>query len=188
MSVARTVTEVIRQHVTLEVESIDRLYLNVYQPRLQSDRGVASFLRFHRGHTFASSALMDPISKGFIGAVESFVKKNQIPLITFTKGQRKEDIALEYRAKFQGTEGILFVGKAQEKTPVFRTEKRTNPETGQKYPWIVKSTAMVNHFYFYGVDAEFGPFFLKFCTYFPYNAKLCLNGHEYVKLVFYQFE
>jgi hypothetical protein len=181
MSVARTVTEVIRQHVTLEVESIDRLYLNVYQPRLQSGRGVASFLRFHRGHTFASSALMDPISKGFIAAVESFVEQNQIPLITFAKGQRKEDIALEYRAKFQGTEGILFVGKAQEKTPVFRTEKRTNPQTGQKYPWIVKSTAMVNHFYFYGVDAEFGPFFLKFCTYFPYNAKLCLNGHEYVK-------
>ena len=40
---------------------------------------------------------------------------------------------------------------------------------------------MVNHFYFYGLDEDFGPFFLKFCTYFPYNAKLCINGHEYVK-------
>jgi hypothetical protein len=86
MSVARTVTEVIRQHVTLEVESIDRLYLNVYQPKLQSERGIASFLRFHRGHTFASSALMDPISKGFVAAVERFVQQNQIPLITFAKG------------------------------------------------------------------------------------------------------
>ena len=28
---------------------------------------------------------------------------------------------------------------------------------------------------------DFGPFFLKFSTYFPYNAKLCLNGHEYAK-------
>ena len=73
------------------------------------------------------------------------------------------------------------MGKAQEKTPVFRTEKRRNPETGQTYPWIVRSTAMVNHFYFYGIDEDFGPFFLKFCTYFPYNAKLCINGHEYVK-------
>jgi hypothetical protein len=45
----------------------------------------------------------------------------------------------------------------------------------------VRSTAMVNHFYFYGVDGDFGPFFLKFGTYFPYTAKLCLNGHEYVK-------
>src|SRR5882672_2906901 len=40
---------------------------------------------------------------------------------------------------------------------------------------------MVNHFYVYCMDRNFGPFFLKFCTYFPYNAKLCLNGHEYVK-------
>jgi hypothetical protein len=181
MSVPRTVTEVIRRHVTLEVEGIDRMYLNVYQPRLQCEGQVAAFFRSHRGHTFASSALMDPMSKAFIAAVESFVQENQIPLLTFAKGQRKDDVALEHRARFQGTEGILFVGKAQEKTPVFRTEKRKNPKTGQAYPWIVRSTAMVNHFYFYGIDADFGPFFLKFCTYFPYNAKLCINGHEYVK-------
>ena len=40
---------------------------------------------------------------------------------------------------------------------------------------------MVNHFYFYCVDRDFGPFFIKFCSYFPYNAKLCLNGNEYAK-------
>ena len=45
-------------------------------------------------------------------------------------------------------------------------------ETGQSYPWIVRSTAMVNHYYVYGVDRDFGPFFIKFCTYFPFNAKL----------------
>jgi hypothetical protein len=76
---------------------------------------------------------------------------------------------------------VLFVGKAQEKATVFRTEKRRNPQTGQPYPWLVRSTAMVNHYYFYAVDRDFGPFFLKFCSYFPYNAKLCLNGHEYLK-------
>ena len=67
MSVACTVPEVIRQHVILEVESTDRMYLNVYQPELQSECGVASFLRFHRGHTLASSAPIDPISKRFGG-------------------------------------------------------------------------------------------------------------------------
>jgi hypothetical protein len=84
-------------------------------------------------------------------------------------------------ARFTGDEGVLFVGKAQEKAAVCRTEKRRNPQTGQPYPWLVRSTAMVNHYYFYGVDRDFGPFFLKFCSYFPYNAKLCLNGHEYLK-------
>ena len=76
---------------------------------------------------------------------------------------------------------MVFVGKAQEKTPIFRTEKRRSPKTGLPYPWIVRSTAMVNHYYIYAVDRDFGPFFLKFCSYFPFNAKLCLNGHEYAK-------
>jgi hypothetical protein len=40
---------------------------------------------------------------------------------------------------------------------------------------------MVNHYYFYCVDDDFGPFFLKLCSYFPYNGRLCINGHEYVK-------
>lgn len=61
---------------------------------------------------------------------------------------------------------------------MYRTEKRRNPKTKRTYPWIVKSTAPVNHYYFYCLDEEFGPFFLKFCSYFPYNAKLCFNGHE----------
>jgi hypothetical protein len=59
-------------------------------------------------------------------------------------------------AHFQGDEGVVFIGKAQEKTPVFRTEKRVNPPTGQRYPWLARSTAMVNHFYFYAVDRDFG--------------------------------
>src|SRR5438876_8563514 len=111
MSLPRTVAEVIRRHVTLEVEGIDRMYLNVYQSRLQCEGQVAAFFRSQRGHTFASSALMDPMTKAFIACVEDFTRQNDIPLISFSKGQRKEDVALEYRARLRGTEGILFVGK-----------------------------------------------------------------------------
>src|SRR3954452_196712 len=138
MTLPRSAADVLKDHVTLEVEGIDRMYLNVYQPRLQTERGVAAFFRFHRGETFASSALMEPISKSFITAVDRFVAREQVPLITFTKGQRKDDVTQEYLATFRGTEGVLFVAKAQEKTPVFRTEKRRNPETGRTYPWIVR--------------------------------------------------
>jgi DNA-binding transcriptional ArsR family regulator len=84
-------------------------------------------------------------------------------------------------AEFTRKEEIVFVGKAQENTPLFRTERRRNPKTGQPYPWIVRGSAPVNHYYIYAVDRDFGPFFLKFCSYFPFNAKLCLNGHEYAK-------
>src|ERR1700752_152018 len=181
MSLSRSVAEVLREHVTLEVEGIDRMYLNVYVPALQRAGGVASFFRFHLGHRFASSALMDPITKAFIAQMEQFAKQEKVPIVPFEKGQRKDDVAAAYRKKFTGQEGVLFIGKAQEKTPVFRTERRRNEQTGATYPWLVRSTAMVNHFYAYCMDQDFGPFFLKFCTYFPYNAKLCLNGHEYVR-------
>jgi len=181
MTLPRTVAEILRQHVTLEVECIDRMYLNVYVARLQHDKGVAWFLRHHRGHPVATSYLIEPITKAFMAAIDTFVKHNGVPLLTFAKGQRKDDLAAHYRAAFTEREGVLFVGKAQEKTWVFRTEKRINPKTGRKFPWLVRTTSMVNHFYFYCIDDDFGPFFLKFCSYFPYTAKLCINGHEYLK-------
>lgn len=184
MSVACTVAEVLAKHVTLTLEGIDRLYLNVYVPRLQTAQGVAAFFRFHRGARFASSVLMEPISRAFVAAIERFVQTQHVPLLTFAKGQRKDDVAKEYLAAFTRTgrtEGVLFVGKAQEKATVCRTEKRRHPQTGQPYPWLVRTTALVNHYYVYCVDRDFGPFFLKFSSYFPYTARLCLNGHEYLK-------
>src|SRR4051812_24418776 len=104
MTLPRSAAEVLDQHVTLEVEGIDRMYLNVYQPRLQTDRGVAAFFRFHRGETFASSALMAPMSAAFITAVEQLANREQIPFITFAKGERKDDVAKQYHAEFAGKE------------------------------------------------------------------------------------
>jgi hypothetical protein len=181
MSIPQSVAEILDQHVTFKLECIDRMYLNVYVPGLQFESGVAKFFRGHRGHKFASSALMDPMTKAFVASMESFAKQQEIPVVQFRKGQRKDDAMQERLARFDKPEGVVFLGKAQEKTPVFRTEKRRNPQTGHTYPWIVRSSAMVNHFYWYCLDRDFGPFFLKFCSYFPYNAKLCLNGHEYAK-------
>jgi len=181
MTLPRSAADVLDGHVSLEVECIDRMYLNVYVPKLQFVEGVVSFLRNHRGQPFASSALLEPISQEFIAGLYRFAKDRGVPVIGFVKGQRKDDLAHEFLAEFDEAEGVLFVGRAQEKAPVFRTEKRRNPTTGATYPWIVRTTAMVNHFYVYAVDAEFGPFFIKFCSYFPYTAKLCINGNEWAK-------
>ena len=104
MTIPRSVAEVLAEHVTLEVEGIDRMYLNVYIPGLQREEGVACFFRFHRGNQFASSALMDPISKTFVAALEAFARQEKIPVIQFRKGQRKDDVAAEQRKKFQKTE------------------------------------------------------------------------------------
>ncbi|HVB92805.1 MAG TPA: helix-turn-helix domain-containing protein [Acidimicrobiales bacterium] len=181
MTVARSVGDVLDEHVVFDLECIDRLYLNLYQPKLVYPSGVVGFFRGHRGMPFASSALMDPISKDFVAGIHRFIDEWGLDLVHFQKGQRKDDVTHHYLAGHDGSEGVLYVGRAQEKTRVFRTEKRHNPSTGVAYPWLVSSTAMINHFYFYGFDTDFGPFFVKFGTYFPYTAKVCLNGHHWAQ-------
>ena len=181
MKVPHSVCEVLRDHVVLESESIDRMYLNVYVPQLQRVGGVVGYLRGHLGQRFASTAAVAPKTAAFVAAIERFVDGAGVDLVRFDKHQRKDDVTQEYLAGFDADEGVLYVGVAQEKARVVRTERRRNPRTGASYPWVVAGSAMVNHYYFYCVDADFGPFFLKFCSYFPYNAKLCINGNEYAK-------
>jgi hypothetical protein len=181
MTVARSVADVLDDHVVFEVESIDRMYLNVWQPRLAYGGGVQGFFVGHRGYHYASTALMDPMTKTFVADIHGFVAARGLQLVGFAKGQRKDDLAQQFLGKFTQDEGVLFVGRAQEKAGVWHTQRRYNPATGGSYAWLVRSTAFINFFYFYCVDADFGPFFLKFGTYFPYTAKLCINGNEWAK-------
>jgi hypothetical protein len=179
--IAQNVAEILDRHVTLTVEGIDRMYLNVVVPGLQYERGIVRFFREHRGQPLPSAALMSPMTRTFVAALEGFGARHGIPLVQFGPGQRKDQVMAEHLRRFPPEEGVVFVGKAQENTPVFRTERRRHPTTGRSYPWIVRRSAMVNASYVYAVDRDFGPFFLKFCSSFPFNAKLCLNGHEYAK-------
>jgi hypothetical protein len=178
--IRKNVAEILDEHVTFELEAIDRMYLNAYVPSLQTGGGFVYFVKNQLRARVPSTMLVAPMSQRFVDAIERFVDTEGLDLVTFEKGQRKDDVAQEYLAAFEGEEGVLFVGKAQEKASVFRTEKRRDA-AGKTYPWIIRSTAMVNHYYVYLVDKDFGPLFIKFCSYFPYAAKLCLNGHEWLK-------
>jgi hypothetical protein len=183
MTLPRTVADVLSEHVVFEVECIDRMYLNVYVPGLQYPAGLVAYVHRQLGLPIASTAPLARITEAFGAAVHRFAREQQVPWVDFVKGQRKDDVMHEHLAAFTAagrTEGVLFVGRAQEKTNLFRTEKRRNPD-GAPYPWIVRSTGLVNHFYLYCVDADFGPIFGKFCSYFPFNAKLCLNGHHWAQ-------
>jgi len=178
--IRKSVAEILDHHVTFALEAIDRMYLNAYVPVLQTGGAVVHFLKTQLGVRVPSTVMIAPMSRRFVEAIEQFVKTNGLDLVTFKKRQRKDDVAHEYLARFAGDEGVLFVGKAQEKASVFRTEKRRRPD-GTRYPWISRSTTPVNHDYVYVLDRDFGPLFIKFCSYFPYTAKVCLNGHEWLK-------
>jgi len=76
----------------------------------------------------------------------SWAWEHQVPVVHFAKGQRKDDVMQQFLAGHDGSEGVLFIGRAQEKTSVFRTEKRRGAD-GVSYPWIVKTTGVVNRWF-----------------------------------------
>jgi len=175
------VRELLEGKVVLDIEGIDRLYLNLYQPMLQTGGGVATFFKCHRGAKVASTVLMAPMSRGFVKAIHGFAQHEGVEIVAFAKGQRKDEVTRQRLEGFSAAEGVLYIGKAQERFASFRVIKKISTHTGQPYPWLTRGAVMCNHYYFYLVDADFGPLFIKFASYFPYTARVCLNGHEYAK-------
>lgn len=181
MTLPRTAAQVLSGHVRLEIRCIDRMLLTFRQPRLQYGQGIHGFFCHHRGNQFVSTALMMPMTEQFAASIRHYIDTRRLDLIRFAKGQSKDQVARGYLAGKSGGDQIFFVGVAQEKARIWRTSQRLDPVTGKRYPWLYQDQAMVNHWYFYGFDADFGPFYIKFCGYFPYTGQIYLNGHEYAK-------
>ena len=82
------VHELIRDHVTLSIRCLDRLYAHAYLPKLQTSGGLCYFLRDHLGHPIPSPALFAPMLDRFVGAIKTYASTQDVPLITFERGQR----------------------------------------------------------------------------------------------------
>jgi hypothetical protein len=181
MTLPRTAAEVLSGHVTLEVRCTGRLMLTFRQPRLQHGQGIHGFFCQHRGNRFVSSALMLPMTGRFAADIRHYTGTRRLELVRFAEGQGKDQVAREYLAGHDGGECILFAGVAREKTRVWRTARRRDPATGKPYPWLYQEQATGGHWYFYGSGADFGPFHVKFCGYFPDTGQSCFNGHGYAR-------
>lgn len=175
-----TIAEILEGHVTLAVESVDRLYLNGYVPSLSTPGGLTTFMREHLDKPIPSPAVLGQVTRRFRDQVQAFAAENEIPLIHFERGERKDDRANQMRRE-RGVHGeVVFIGVAQEKAKTFSGRKA--PQKGPHwFDYTRDKTVCVNHYYFYVDDEEFGPAFVKVCSYAPWALKVCLNGHEWAK-------
>jgi hypothetical protein len=174
------VNDVLDDHVSLDLECLDRIYLNAYVPKLQVGGQVVTFLTQHRGNPIPSPALFTKIGNDFREAVMRFANDNDIPVIHFSKGDRKIEVMRPYLDKATAP-GVVAIGIAQEFQSVFTGYKRPNREPGPPCFGFAKADRRVTVCYFYIFDDRFGPGFIKLCTYFPYPAKVWVNGHEWAK-------
>lgn len=175
-----TIAEILDGHVTLEVECVDRLYLNGYVPSLTTPGGLITFMRDHLGKPIPSPAVLGQVTSTFRDSVQAFASENEIPLIKFEHGERKDDRANRLRRERGIRGGVVFIGVAQEKAKTF--SGKLMPEKGKGwFEYTRDKSVYVNHYYFYVDDEEFGPAFVKVCSYAPWALKVCLNGHEWAK-------
>ena len=82
--------------------------------------------------------LMAPMTEAFVRNIDQFVNHERCRCGCLQKWQRKDDVTQKYLRQFRQHEGVLYVGKAQEKARVMRTERRRSLHTGGTYPWIVR--------------------------------------------------
>ncbi len=175
---------ILDQHVALQVESVDRVYLNLYVPRLQQPGGIYSWLREARGLPIPSPAMLGKIGTTFVKEVERYARDHAVPLMPFPRGARKEEYVRPYfaAANAEGRSGVVFIGTAQEKARSYRgVRTEQGKQAGQPWFEFRPAEVFVKWFYFYILDPEFGPCFLKQCTYAPFTGRLYVNGHEWAK-------
>jgi hypothetical protein len=177
-----TVNDVLDGHVALDIECLDRIYLNAYVPILQTSARVVAFLSGHQGFPFPSPVLFRQLGERFRKAVASFAEANGIAWVRFGKGEAKLEVMAPHLARQAGTgrPGVAAIGVAQEFQRVW-TAYEGKTSTGTPRWSFVKTGRRVTCYYFYLWDEGFGPAFVKVCAYFPYPAKIWVNGHEWVK-------
>jgi hypothetical protein len=149
---------------------------------------VVTFLTEHLGFPIPSPALLEKIGNRFRRDVKAFAGEHSVPILTLKKPDRTrwDDRKLDHvrpyldAAEAAGRTGIVAIVQTQEFQWVFSAKNRS-PKPGVVSFDFVKEDRRVGMYYFYVLDAEFGPGFIKICTYFPYPAKVWLNGHEWAK-------
>ena len=171
-----SIPELLDGHVLLEVECVDRMYLNGYIGQLATPGGLVTFLREQLGKPIPSPAVLGQVSEGFREAVKAFAEREKIPVYPFEHKQDKDKFANEIRWRRGTRDGVVFIGVAQEKAVAFQGKK-----VDGRFEYTRDKTVYVNHYYFYIDDAEFGPMFIKVCSYAPWAIKVCWNGHEWAK-------
>src|SRR5436305_14751986 len=110
-----TIAEILEGHVTLEVECVDRLYLNGYIPSLATAGGLTVFMREHLNKPSPSPAVLGQVTARFREEVLAFAAENAIPLIHFERGERKADRANEIRRERGIGGGVVLIGVARAK-------------------------------------------------------------------------
>jgi hypothetical protein len=189
-----------RESIALEYSCFDRVVLNAIVQTLQKESNAAWFLKERRGMTAVTKSALKSISHDYhasikrwsqvgIPVVEAPSKNDKINQKQGKSAKRKkqqrnsglaederrrENFVVPYFQRLGDATGIAVILKSRENARL----AVSYPTSG--LPHVEMKYRFVWQYYFYLRDQDFGPMFIRVCPYFPFNARVCINGHEWL--------
>jgi hypothetical protein len=160
--------------LTGSYDCVDRIVLNAYFRMGHHPGGFRVWWRALTGsEEMLDNTHLMRLAGRFSRRVRAYAKAEGIPVVDCPAGERKHDLAEEYLAKTEITQGLflILVGRAQ--APVWDVSARHHLERKKPMPYV-------NHYSFHILDPDWGHITIKISGHPPFPAQVILNGHEYV--------
>ncbi len=175
----KTLAEICSSAVAFTYRSIDRLILNAYIPTLQTPGAVAHFLREVCHKPILSGHVFKWLTERFVTQVHDFARDHRIPILRARGhikpgelGQRKLHAAAR-----ADRWGVIAIVVHQESARVFASYHAGGRATNFR---VKEDRRLVNHYYFYLRDREYGDGFVRISSYPPFQTRIWLNAHGYL--------
>jgi len=174
-----TLAEACGPAVAFTYRSIDRLILNAYIPTLQMPGAMVTFLREACGKPILSPVVFKALTDRFVAAVHAFAKTHRIPVLRATGRTGPGEVAQRAlrAAAWANRWGIVAIVAHQESARVFTSRHAGGRRTNF---WVREERRLVNHYYFYLRDREYGDGFVRISSYAPFQTRIWLNAHGYL--------
>jgi hypothetical protein len=159
--------------IRFDYSCFDRILLNGVIQVLQNPACVVGFLKEKRQADRVTPAYFRAISTDYHRFVQALAEQRHVEILMPPKGIRREEWVEPYYEQLQDQTGIAVILKARENARV----AVSFPRQGDHVELLNR---FVQQYYFYLQDRDFGRMFVRVCPYFPFSARICLNGHEWL--------
>jgi hypothetical protein len=160
-----------RQSIRFGYACFDRIICNGIIQTLQDGRNVQRFFA-QRGETVTHKFLVS-LSSQYHQWLEHEAAARDIEVIAVERGVRRETLVQPYFERLQGRSGLAVVLKCREPERIAVSFARRGHAVELVQRWV-------NLYYFYLQHPQCGRIFLRVCPYFPFNARLWMNGHDWL--------
>jgi len=160
----------------------DRIVIRGYLSALSRPENIEYFFRTIKQVDCISKETLRQRTDQYLGWVDAYTRKNEIPMAWAQKDVRKKDdlAPLRMRMQREGRSGVYYVLKSMEQGPSFRITKPKFPVADPTWRIITPQRSRYTHLYFYIIDEQIGPFAMRIGAFLPFYATYYLNGHDII--------